>query len=96
MQSTNKKVQEWFMRERERGSEPVIGGRSEVRVGESFGGVGVALVVVESAAILALDGPGVSGDGAVVVGDQIGGGERHRAGLLGDVGVFRLQADSGH
>ena len=95
MQSTNKKVQEW-LRERERGSEPVIGGRSEVRVGESFGGVGVALVVVESAAILALDGPGVSGDGAVVVGDQIGGGERHRAGLLGDVGVFRQQADSGH
>lgn len=56
----------------------------------------MALVVVESATVLALDGPRVGGDGAVVVGDQIGGGERHRAGLLGGVGVLRLQADSGH
>ena len=56
----------------------------------------MALVIVESAAVLALDGPGVGGDGAVVVGDQIGGGESHRSRLLGDVGVLRLQADSGH
>lgn len=56
----------------------------------------MALVVVESASILAFDGPGVGGDGAVIVGDQIGGGGSHRSRLLGDVGVLRLQADSGH
>lgn len=56
----------------------------------------MALVVVESAAVLALDGPRVGRDGTVVVGDEIGGGEGNRSDLLRDVGVLRLQPDSGH
>ena len=56
--------------ERER---PVIGGRGgEVASWKSVGGVGLAaLVIVESTAVLALDGPGAGGNEALVVGDEI-------------------------
>ena len=56
----------------------------------------MTLFVIERATILAFDGPGVGGNGAVVVGNQIGGGGRSSSGLLGQVGVLRLQSDSGH
>lgn len=54
----------------------------------------MALVVVESAAVVALDGPGVGGDGAVVVGDEIGrsssDGLRELGIIRGPIGVWPL------
>lgn len=52
---------------RKRRKQPVIGGGAEVSGEEILSSIGVALVVVESAAIIALDGPRVRGDGAIVV-----------------------------
>lgn len=62
--------------------------------GERVGGVGMALVVVEGAPVVALDGPGISGHGAIVVGDEIAGGGAGPG--LGEIGVLGRPPDSGH
>lgn len=73
---------------------PVIGGCAEVGGGESVGSVCLALVIVEGAAVVALDGPGVGRHRALVVGDQIA----HCASALlrRELRVLRRQSDSSH
>ena len=53
----------------------------------------MALIIVESASVVALYGPWVGSHGAIVIGDQISVG---RSSGLRDIGVFRRQSDSGH
>ncbi|KAJ1401519.1 hypothetical protein SESBI_28676 [Sesbania bispinosa] len=59
--------------------DPVVRGRLEVGIGESFGGADMALVVIESTAILAPNGPRVDNDRAIVIGDQIEWGNQQFA-----------------
>lgn len=76
-------------------AKPVIGSSMEVSgSGESVGGVGVTLIVVESASVIALNRPRICGYRSIIVGDQISGGDRSSG--LGEVGVFRRQSKSGH
>jgi hypothetical protein len=73
---------------------PVIGGCAEIGGGESVGSVGLALVIVEGAAVVALDGPGVGRHRALVVGDEIS--HCTSALLRRELRVLRLQSDSSH
>lgn len=73
---------------------PVIGGCAEVGGGESVSSVCLALVIVEGAAVVAFNGPGVGRHRALVVGDQIA----HCASALlrRELRVLRRYSDSSH